>query len=58
MTAAPKSDEELVREAARCLGPLSRHARVVRDADALRAAGHNVVIRCRPARVEVADDAC
>jgi hypothetical protein len=57
MTDAPKSDEELVRSAARCLGPKSRFARVVREVDALRAAGRNVVVRCRPARIEVADAA-
>jgi hypothetical protein len=50
---APKSDEELARAAARCLGPISRFARVVREVDALRAAGHNVVVRLHPLGVEV-----
>lgn len=52
----PKPDEELVRDAALCLGPDSRFARIVCMVDAARAAGRKVVVRLQPLSIEISDN--
>jgi hypothetical protein len=55
-TTGYRSDEEIVRERAALMGPLSRYGIAIAEVDALRARGMKIAVRHRPGTIELVEE--